>query len=405
MKRRKFLQQSALASVGTMWIPQFLKAFEVQNLENIISKPKILVIIQWSGGNDSLNTIIPYRNDIYYRERPRLAIPAAQVIPLTDELGLHPALSGLKRIFDAGHLNILNNVGYPNPDRSHFRAMDIWHTAANADQYLTSGWVGRYLDSHCPSSDCTIAHQAIEVDDTLSLAMKGENIKGLALKNPQKLYQVTQAKNIQHLANQKLALADHHHDHVAYLYKTLAETVSSASYIYEKNQVYQSKFTYPASPFAQQLKTIAQLINAGLETNIYYTSMGSFDTHVRQKPQQERLLKMYDEALSVFVQDLQANQRLQDVVIMTFSEFGRRVAQNASEGTDHGTAGNVFIIHPNLKKAGVFNEAPNLQDLDEGDLKFTLDFRDIYATLLDKHLQADSRLILNQTFQGLDLIK
>ncbi len=404
MKRRNFLRQSALASVGTMLIPNFLKAFELQNLAQESFKQKILVIVQWSGGNDGLNTLVPYRNDIYYRERPRLAVPATEVLKLNDELGFNPVLKNLKNIFDSGNLSITNNVGYPNPDRSHFRSMDIWHTASEANEYLSAGWIGRYLDSNCQTANCKIAHQAIEVDDTLSLAMKGESIKGLALKNPEKLYQATQNKQINQLAKLANQITDHDHNNVAYLYKTLAETVSSANYIHEKNKIYQSKFTYPVSPFAQQLKTIAELIGSDLETSVYYASMGGFDTHIRQKGQQERLLKNYDEAIGVFVQDLKKNNRLQDVVIMTFSEFGRRVAQNASEGTDHGTASNVFIINGNLKKVGFWNESPNLQDLEEGDLKFSVDFRNIYATLLQKHLQVDSKTILNKDFSTLGFI-
>jgi uncharacterized protein (DUF1501 family) len=404
MKRRNFLRQSALASVGTMLIPNFLKAFELQNLAGESFKQKILVIVQWSGGNDGLNTVVPYQNDIYYRERPRLAVPAAEVLKLNDNLGFNPILKNLKNLFDSGNLSIINNVGYPNPDRSHFRSMDIWHTASEANEYLSAGWIGRYLDSNCQTANCKIAHAAIEVDDTLSLAMKGEYIKGLALKNPEKLYQATQNKQINQLAKLANQINDHDHDHVAYLYKTLAETVSSANYIHEKNKIYKSKLTYPVSPFAQQLKTIAELISSGLETSIYYASMGGFDTHIRQKGQQERLLKIYDETMGVFVEDLKKNNRLQDVVIMTFSEFGRRVAQNASEGTDHGTASNVFIINGNLKKVGFWNESPNLQDLDEGDLKFSVDFRTIYATLLQKHLQVESKAILNKDFSTLGFI-
>ena len=402
MKRRKFLQNSALATGGSMLIPGFLKALELSQMNQTTIGGKKLVIIQWSGGNDGLNTVVPVNNDLYYKNRPQLALAKNDVLSLNDELGLNPVMKGLKEIYDQGYLSIINNVGYPNPDRSHFRSMDIWHTASDSNEYLNTGWLGRYLDAQC-SHDCQSAHQVLEVDDTLSLALKGEQIKGLALQNPQKLFKLTQEKHIQKL--NKVA-KDHHEEdsQVSYLYKTLAETVSSADYIYDKSKTYKSKLSYPASQFSKQLKTIAELINSGVDTSVYYASISGFDTHVNQKPQQQRLLKMYAEAMQVFVKDLKENGNLNDTIIMTFSEFGRRVAQNASRGTDHGTANNVFIIGGKLKKTGVYNELPNLSDLDQGDLKYTVDFRSIYTTLLEKQLGFRAEQILGKRFSSLGFV-
>ncbi len=401
MKRRKFIQKSALASVGTMMIPGFLKAYEAMSMNQPINHHKKVVIIQLSGGNDGLNTVVPFRNDTYYELRPRLAVPKNKVLRLNDELGLNPILSGLKNIYDQGWMSIINNVGYPNPDRSHFRSMDIWHTASNSNEYLTTGWLGRYLDSEC-GSNCKTAHEVIEVDDTLSLATKGARIKGMALTNPQKLYKSTQNQGFKMLAQQAQA---HDHEHnVGYLYKTLAETVSSAQYIHQKSKVYQSKAAYPRNAFSQRLKTIAELINSGMDTKVYYAEMTGFDTHVNQKNRQERLLRTYSDAVKVFVEDLKKNGRLDEVLIMTFSEFGRRVKQNASNGTDHGTANNVFIMGGKLGKAGVYNESPNLKDLDKGDLKYSIDFRQLYATLLQKHLGVNDRKILGKNFEKLSFV-
>src|SRR4030095_13254057 len=183
IKRREFLQVGSLATASLL-VPRFLKAFEAGNM--VPAGNKVLVILQLSGGNDGLNTVIPVRNDIYYKSRPRLGIEKAKALSLTDEVGLHPALTGFKELYDDGSLGILNNVGYPNPDRSHFRSMDIWHTASQSSEYLTTGWVGRYLDAQC--SGCDKPTQAIEIDDVLSLAMKGENIKGIAVKDPRRLF-------------------------------------------------------------------------------------------------------------------------------------------------------------------------------------------------------------------------
>ncbi len=393
--RREFLQKSALATVGTMLIPNFLKSFEQQAMAQAQRQGKILVIIQLSGGNDGLNTIVPFQNDIYYRERPTIAIKQDKVLKLTDDIGLNPAMEALRGLYDDGKMQIINNVGYPNPDRSHFRSMDIWQTASSSDEYLKSGWLGRYLDAKC-SGNCE-PHAAIEVDDSLSLAMKGSKVKGIAVQNPQQLYRQTQNPFLD-----KLAKVNHEEfDNVNYLYKTLSETISSADYIYEKSKVYQSKASYPQSDLGKRRKTISELINSGVQTQVYYVSHGSFDTHVNQINQQERLLKQYAESMSAFMDDMKANGRMEDVMVMTFSEFGRRVKQNASNGTDHGTANNVFLMGGKLKTDKNFMQAPDLQSLDEGDLKYKVDFRNIYSTVLDKWLETDSVAVLGKRFEGL----
>src|SRR6187397_464119 len=189
IKRREFLQVGSLATASLM-VPKFLKAFEARNM--VPAGNKVLVILQLSGGNDGLNTVIPYRNDIYYKSRPKLGIEKSKILSLNDEAGLHPALTGSKELFDDGSLGILNSVGYPNPDRSHFRSMDIWHSASNSNEYVNTGWVGRYLDAQCKG--CDKPTQALELDDLLSLALKGGNNNGLAFKDPRKLYSTSNEK-------------------------------------------------------------------------------------------------------------------------------------------------------------------------------------------------------------------
>ena len=291
-------------------------------------------------------------------------------------------------------------MGYPNPDRSHFRSMDIWHTGSNSDEYWQTGWLGRYLDAEC--NDCSALHQAVEVNPTLDLAMKGEHVKGLAIEDPGRFMRDI---NIGHNRAFSTMKGDARQGgNLNYLYKTLIESVHSADYISEKARLYRSKINYPQNRFAANLKTIAEMIGSGLETSVYYTQLGGFDTHAQQKNRQNRLLKMYADAVAVFVKDLKSAGSLKDTLILTFSEFGRRVAQNASGGTDHGTANNIFLIGESLE-AGVFNDIPDLTDLDAGDLKYSVDFRRIYATLLDRWLAADSKKILKQHFQGLSFLK
>jgi uncharacterized protein (DUF1501 family) len=399
--RRTFLKQSALTAAGTLLVPNFLKALETQ-ATNSFTSGKTLVVIQLSGGNDGLNTVIPFRNDLYYKYRPQLAIAGQKVIRASDELGFHPALDKLNDLYQRGYLTVINNVGYPNPDRSHFRSMDIWQSASDSNQYLSTGWIGRYLDSSC--NGCSVGHHAIEIDDTLGLALKGESIKGMAMKNPAKLYKMMQSPFIRKLN------AENPHDRIQdpslhYLYKTLAETASSADYIYDRsNARKQTTSLYPAGELAARLKTVASLIAAGVETKVFYVSFSGFDTHARQAGQHERQLSTYADSVHAFVTDLIRSNRFNDVTIMTFSEFGRRVSENASGGTDHGTANNLFLIGKNLKRTGFLNETPDLRKLDNGDLLHTMDFRSVYATLLRQWLGADENKILSGKFQQLDFI-
>jgi len=395
MKRRNFLKASAIASTSAM-VPQFLKGVTPGTTSS--RSGKNLVVIQFSGGNDGLNTIIPYQNDLYYKNRPTLGIKANEVLKVSPELGFNPAMASLQSIYDEGLMSIINSVGYPNPDRSHFRSMDIWHTASDSNEYLSSGWLGRYLDGSCDG--CQNPHHALEVDDTLSLSLKGLERSGFAMSKPSQLRQISKNKYLKHIA--------HHHEHeheenVEYLYKTLLDTQASAKYLYQKSKVHKTKTKYPQSSFGKDLKQIAELMTADADIKIYYANLSGFDTHVGQKNKQARLLKMYADGMSAFVKDLKNNGLLEDTLIMTFSEFGRRVQQNASNGTDHGTANNVFLMGGNLKKKGFYNAAPDLKNLDKGDLIYKMDFRRIYATILEDWLDASPTQILGKQFSKLHI--
>jgi uncharacterized protein (DUF1501 family) len=397
IKRKQFLQIGSLATASLM-LPKFLKAFERPAL--VPPGNKVLVVLQLSGGNDGLNTVIPVRNDIYYKVRPRLGITRDKALSITDDAGLHPSLTAFKELYDDGSLSILNNVGYPNPDRSHFRSMDIWHSASNSNEYVNTDWIGRYLDAQC--AGCDKPTQALEIDDVLSLAMKGEHIKGLAMKDPRRLYNTANEKYFKDIiANHKDEPGE---QPVDYLYKTMAETVSSADYIFKQSRMHPSSTEYPKTGMGNSLKTIASLIFSDINTSVYYLSLGSFDTHVAQDGQQKRLFSEMNDAIKAFVKDLKANNRFQDVMLTTFSEFGRRVSQNASGGTDHGTANNMFFISGGLQKKGIVNELPDLNNLQEGDLKYSVDFKNVYATLLNKWLNADPLKILGREYQYLEMI-
>jgi uncharacterized protein (DUF1501 family) len=396
MNRRDFIKQASLASTA-MFLPKFVSGFNL--IDSAVATGKKLVIIQLSGGNDGLNTVVPFRNDIYFQKRPSLAQQKSNLIGITDDIGFHESLIAHSDLYHNGELCVVNYVGYPNPNRSHFRATDIWHTASDANEYLQSGWVGRYLDATKSKS-----LDAIEVDDTLSLLLKGEQTDGIATKNPQLFFRTTQEpyfkKVVQH--HDDAHLSEHN---LGYLYKTMVTASNSAKYLYETSKTYASKIEYPNNEFAKQLKQVAQFINSGLQTKVYYTSLGGFDTHANQVNKQKRLLKVYDEAIAAFIKDLKQQDSFKDTLIMTFSEFGRRVQQNAANGTDHGTANQVFLIGKQLKKAGFYNEMPNLSNLDEnGDLKFDVDFRKIYASILNNWLDVDAQKVMGKPFSNLRIV-
>lgn len=421
MLRRDFLKTSSLAT-ASLWVPKFLQGFSRHDA--LAPKGRILVMLQLSGGNDGLNTVVPLRNDVYYRERRGIAIAPTSTLSIGDEAGLHPALTALKSLHDAGELAVLHNVGYPNPDRSHFRSMDIWQSGSPADAYWQTGWLGRYLDAQC--SGCARPTQALELDDTLGLVLKGNSVKGLALQDARRLYESAHSPYFQdYIAAQYhpapieipeprrrkpsaaggIDLSIHEEEApVDYLYKTMSETLASADYLFEKSRAKASTAVYPATKLGKHFQTIASLVLADCETSVYYVSHGSFDTHINQAGQQQRLFQEMNDALAAFSAELKAQGRWEEVLVVTFSEFGRRVAQNASGGTDHGTANQMFFMGGKLRRQGLLNGLPNLEDLDEGDLKYQVDFRQVYATLLENWLEADSAAVLGQRFTPMDFI-
>ncbi len=398
MKRRDFIKNTGLAS-SLVWLPQFLRS---SNFGKIYSSrtSKNLVVIQLSGGNDGLNTIIPYGDDIYYQSRPKIAIQKNQVLKLNDIQGLHSSMTEVQKIFKNGEMSIINDIGYPEPDRSHFRSMDIWHTASASNEYLSSGWLGRCIDNGFFESDKL--YQTLSLDDSLPLPLKGNTYKGFStnnIKSSKKTFKNPFVNNIiDHHHDDH-----HHHDNVAYLYQTLIQSNESIDYLYEKSKVYQTKIEYPNNQFANDLKQIAELMTADADIKVYYAILDGFDTHANQNNTQQRLLDTYDKAVGAFVKDLKSNNLFDDTLIMTFSEFGRRVKENAGRGTDHGTANNLYLMSGSLKKSGFYNSSPNLSDLDNGDLKFRVDFRNVYADIINDWIGGKSSLVLNDEFKSLNI--
>ena len=278
--------------------------------------------------------------------------------------------------------------------------MDIWQSASKSNEFLSTGWLGRYLDASCPQGNKP--YLAIEVDDSLSLALKGSHMNGMALKNPSQLYQTTREPFFQDVvANKPAHLTE---DNLGYLYKTLIETYSSAAYIYNTSRLYNVSYTYPATGLGNQLKTVSQFINSGLQSRVYYISLSGFDTHVGQLGQQNRVLEQFSNAIAAFLSDLNQSGKLDQTLVMAFSEFGRRVEQNASNGTDHGTANNIMLFGGALKQKGILSPSPDLTNLQNGDLIYKTDFRSVYASILKNWLNSSDASVLNGHFEILNFI-
>jgi uncharacterized protein (DUF1501 family) len=403
--RKDFLRITALAS-ASMMLPKLLRGTTDESrktLDNLFlpnTNGKRLIVIQFSGGNDGLNMMIPYGNDLYHSNRPTVGIKNQDILKMDNYHGFNPVMSGIHDLFNNGHFAAINSVGYPDPNRSHFRSMDIWQAGSGADEYLTTGWIGRYLDA---CGDTTPPHKAVEIDDTMSMALKGDHRNGIATRNPKRMKLLTNDTLLMQIAND---YKHHESDHalVDYLHQSLTETSESASYLIEKSKAGGSKSIYPQHAFGKQLKNVADLILSGSETTVYYVSLPGFDTHAGQNLQQNKMLGIYSQAMEALSKDLIAGGMWSDTLVMTFSEFGRRVKQNASQGTDHGTANVVMLVGGSLKKKGVINEAADLVNLDEGDLIYKVDFRQVYATILQNWLGVNHEVVLGKKFELLDFV-
>lgn len=401
MKRRTFLKTSSLVTASAL-VPRFLQGTAAL-LGGGVGGHRNLVVVQLSGGNDGLNTVVPIGNDIYHNLRPQLGLQGKEVLGLTDEWGFNANLTGLRALYDRGLVTVVHGVGYPEPNRSHFRSMDVWHTASTGNEYISSGWLGRYLDDLQHAQP----YHALESSETLSRVLKGAQQSGLAMDDLERFLKGVQDPAVQAVcqSTHHHHAEEHHHAQVAYLHQTLTRTVDSAAYLKAHRPVKNPNVEYPQSKLSAQLRDVAGFIGAGSETKVYYTGMGGFDTHANQQGSQGRLLKQLGDSLEAFVRDLESRNRLNDTLVLVFSEFGRRVKQNAGRGTDHGTANCVFVIGNQLKVPGMLGTPPNLADLDNGDLKFTTDYRSIYAGILRDWLGANHARIIDPAVQVLPIIK
>ena len=353
----------------------------------------ILVLVTMYGGNDGLNTVIPYQDTTYYSQRPDLAYDQSVVLPLADGMGLNPSMTGFKKLYDAGQLAVVRGVGYPSPDRSHFRSMAIWQTGSPTS-VVPTGWLGRWLDAN--GADPLLA---VAVGPVLPPMLAGHLCAGAALPTSgsitlptgtygQALRALDTPTGAQTPLTQRVAQSGADLERVV---ATLGPALASAR---NSGGAATSSATARGTDLSTQLATVAACIAADAPTRIYSVSIGGFDTHADEKDAQSRLVGQVDAAVSSFASEVATGPHGPDVVVVLYSEFGRRVAANASRGTDHGTASNVLVVGQSVT-GGMYGEQPSLTDLDQGDLKYNVDFRSVYATLLEQTLRTDADNVLD----------
>lgn len=397
--RRAFLSTSAKGA-GLLAFSQFVPGFLGDSVAANAPAPekdrRILVLVQLAGGNDGLNTLIPYEDSNYYRLRPTLGIQKPETIKLTDQLGLHPNCEELSQLFKEGKLSLIQNVGYPNPNRSHFRSTEIWEAATDADAFGDSGWVGRFLDNHCSGAPSLGDPEAITFGGELPLTVQGNTTHNLFSINNR----MGRSRRADHGLLEKMAEPKSDQDNAGFLKQTMMDTLITEDRIQKLFTRFSSTRHYPNNRLGASLRHVACLIGSGLPTRVYFVSLGGFDTHQGQKNSHPRLLRELSTSLHAFQNDL-ADRGLEDQVLtMTFSEFGRRPSENESGGTDHGTAAPLFVMGNRIKNTLV-GKAPDLNLKHNQDLTFSTDFRQVYSTILNQWLECDSEQVLGRKFKDL----
>ena len=404
--RRRFLQSSlgGAAAIGIGATTPHLFAQAAQTGTSV--GDRILVVLQMSGGNDGLNTVIPYANDDYRKARPKLGIPTDDVLKCDDHVGFHPAMHGLRDLLEAGQLAVVQGVGYERPNRSHFEAMDIWHTCRRKEELREDGWLGRLLDSHHKDQggDVPALHLGSEQQP---FALSSKDVRVPTIRDLTEFQLRGQDRQelrmfLNTTLNQRAGDVAESDPLLDFLQSSTSSALAASQRVTEAAQGYTAAVPYPDSVLGQKMRTIAQLIDAGLTTRVYYVQHDGFDTHAQQAPSHEVLLRQWSDAVAAFIGDLQQHDHAQRVCVASFSEFGRRVAENASAGTDHGAAGPMFVCGGSVQ-SGMVGEQPSLTDLEDGDLKFQVDFRSVYATILKDWLGVEPEPILGGNYNTIPL--
>jgi len=391
LTRRHFLGTTAAVGAGTLaarWNPALGAAQDAAATPASAPREKILVVVQLSGGNDGLNTVVPYADETYLKARPKLKYEKQDVLVLDERTGLHPSLKALRARYERGQLAIVQSVGYPGANRSHFRSMEIWHTAEPTETVARTGWLGRAVEELGPGEAATAnVAPALNLGNTLPFALQRAQGSVLSFENEDSFELAADRRYQQGRAAQLAAFKQLCQapapagTAVARVRAVTAASLGSAQHVLDRLHSGRNQSNYGRG-LAARLGTIARLIDGGLAARVYYTSAGGYDTHARQKDAHANLLRALSEGLEAFLADLEQSGRAEDVVVLVFSEFGRRVAENGSQGTDHGTSGPVFVLGPRVR-GGLYGSAPDLSAGPERDPPFKTDFRAVYASLLE----------------------
>ncbi len=355
---------------------------------------RVLVIIRLNGGNDGLNTLVNFENDAYYQARAAIHIKKGDALRLTDTQGLHPQLTGFKELYDEGQLMIMQGVGYPNPNRSHFRSTDIWMTASDADEFLTHGWLGRYLETQATGFPDTMPEHPLSVDigPVLSLALLGKNgAMGIALRNPKQFVYLVERGNKIIEDGTTPTPAGFELD---FIRRINFESLRYSSEVREAANRGSNRVEYPSNnSLADKLGLVSRLIAGGLKAKVYLVSQNGYDTHANQINRHNNLMRDLNNAVTAFVQDLRQHQLQDRVLGMSISEFGRRVKENGSAGTDHGTSAPMFFFGTSVN-AGIAGMSPNFEQVDgRGDFFHDYHFRQVYASVLNQWFDVSENVI------------
>jgi len=406
ISRRNLMKSGGVIAVGLV-TPKWLSTIAHADVLRLakggkVASDTILVVCQLSGGNDGLNTVVPFTDKLYYAARPSLGIPGEKVLKLNETLGLHPSMTAVHELFKQGKVAVINNVGYPNPNRSHFKSMDIWQSAAPDDKYK-NGWIGRYFDAKLASGPLNpVVALGLSAEKPIALTGDKASVPCFAsLADIQNLVGDPDGEKMLREIQGMDAMAGSATRVVQQANKTALDAVSVLN---KQLSTYAPKQPYANDAFGNGFKQISQLIATSPATRLVYFSAGGFDTHARQAEQHDKLMKGFSDAVGAFQSEMEAIGKADKVVVLVFSEFGRRVAENASQGTDHGAAAPMFLIG-NKVKGGVHGSNPDLQNLGDGDVLHKIDFRSVYAASLDEWMGGDSEVVLGTKFPGMALYK
>ncbi len=397
ISRRDLMKRGGMIAVGLV-APRWLSAVAHADIVKLgqggkLDKDTVLVVCQLSGGNDGLNTFIPYANKIYYQMRPTLGVPEAQVVKLNDQMGMNPAMAPLEELFKKGQVAIIQNVGYPQANRSHFKSMDIWQSAS-PDGKMRYGWIGRHMDTVAAANPV----YALGLSTEKPLALAGKTASVPCFASLADIQNMIGDPDTERMLREIQGMDAKAGSLEAVVQKANRTALDAMDVLASQLSKYTPKETYANDAFGNGFRQISQLVATSPQTRIVYFSSGGFDTHARQTESHTRLLTNFSNAVSAFQKEMEASGKADKVIVLVFSEFGRRVAENGSQGTDHGAAGPMLLIGKRVK-GGFHGPNPDLQNLANGDIRHTMDFRSVYAATLDNWIGGDSGVVLGQQFE------